>query len=108
MVGESCHMLTAKCACSLTGSYCVQREHQSKRATRTIFFYKCRPSVGEITQVLDDWNRGDDQVLIKLTLLSLQRAETRVGHPRWMRFMRKAGPAARTIARPLSCMANKT
>ena len=28
-----------------------------------------RPAVGEITQVLDDWNRGDDQALVKLTPL---------------------------------------
>jgi len=28
-----------------------------------------RPALGEITQVLDDWNRGDEQALIKLTPL---------------------------------------
>ena len=28
-----------------------------------------QPAVGEITQVLDDWNRGDDQALVKLTPL---------------------------------------
>jgi hypothetical protein len=28
-----------------------------------------RPAVGEITQALDDWNRGDEQALIKLTPL---------------------------------------